>query len=511
MDGSSEDGSDESLAKILSGGILVSGSKIIALGFGFLTQIVMARLLTQTAYGEVVLALAVLNISGLIATLGLDDGLMQQFPKYEDDRKKARGVVRAGFVISIVSGCITGGMIFLSAPIIAQHVFNESAITPLIRIASAGVPFIVIKNNAVALARGTRDAKTHAIVNQLVQPSSRMLLIGGLVLGGFEAGGAVAGQTGSAIIAGLIAIVLSLRFLPRIRGPSVRMYRSVLTFSIPLIAMQGMGFLNSNIDIYMLGYFLESSRVGNYNIALQLGNLMTAVVATISFLLPPVLTRLNEEEKYQEMLSTYQGLTKWVVMISIPIFTVLFFAPDIVINLLFGKEYSDGTLALRIIAGGKMFAMIAGFNGITLVALGDSRIASYRVFVEVIVNIAANYILIPIFGITGGALALSISSVIGDIFGMSIVYYKYRLHPIDKYIIKPAGIIGAASVVGWGTALLTGLPVWTTILLVGLIYPVVIVRFALEQRDEKLLLLFEDRIGMELTPVRMILNRIQKD
>jgi O-antigen/teichoic acid export membrane protein len=467
----------------------------------------MARFLTENAYGDVVLALAVANIAALIATLGLDDGLMQQFPRFEDDQKKARGVVRAGLVITVISSIVVAALVFLSAPLISSRFFDDQSLTTLIRIASLGVPFIVLRNNAVALARGARSAKTHAIVDQIVQPGFRLLFIAALVLGGFKAAGAVVGQIGSATVAGLIAVYLALQLLPSIRGAYTPMYKSLLTFSLPLIAMQGMGFLNSNMDIYMLGYFLKSSEVGVYNIALQLGNLITSVLVTVGFLLPPVITRLYEEKKYGEMLSTYQGLTKWMVMFAIPIFIVMFFAPKIVIGVLFGSKYAEGALALQILIAGKLFAIFAGLNTRALIALGNNRIVSYIVAVQAVLNFILNYLFIPIYGIEGGAAALVASLIIGNILGSGYLYKQYGLHPIRPSLINFMEVLCFIAGVTYVGISALNVPLWASVFILGGIYPFIVIRYALEPMDEELLVVCEDQMGVDLG---LIKNRMRK-
>jgi len=507
MDDSTDDKeSGNPLATVLSGGMLVSGSKVIALGFGFLTQIVMARLLTESAYGDVVLALAVVGVGTLVATLGLDDGLMREFPKYEDDTRKARGVARAGLVISVVAGAIVGTAVFFASPLFASWVFRDPSLTSLIRIAALGIPFMVLKNNSVALARGARDAKPHAIVDQLVQPAARVLLIGGLVLAGFEAAGAVTGQIGAIFLASVLAVYLAMRLLPSLRGPSVPMYRSVLAFSLPLIAVQGMGLLNSQLDVYILGYFLASARVGVYNIALQLGNLLVAVLATVAFLLPPVLTRLKKEDRQGEMLATYQGLTKWMVLLALPVFTVLFFAPKLVINLLFGESYTDGYVTLRILLLGNLFGILAGLNTNALIAMGEGRLVSYTVFVQVLVNFSMNLTLIPIFGIEGAAIALAGATVVGDTLGSVLLYKRYRLHPISSSVMLPFGLLSVFAGIGYTIAWYFAIPTWAVIVLIGLGYPIITVRYALEPQDEELLSLFESKADIELPYIRDIIR-----
>ncbi|WP_434529991.1 flippase (plasmid) [Haloarcula sp. NS06] len=387
-----DEGSGGSLSTVISGGMLVFVSKVFALGFGYLTQIVMARLLTQSAYGDVILTIAVINVTVLLATLGLNDGLMREFPNHEDDPKKARGVVRTGLLVGAVSGSIVAIVVFVLAPIFAKQVFDDPSLAELIRIGAIGIPFIVLGKNAVALGQGGRDAKPRAIVEQLFQPILRLVFIAWLVVAGFEAAGAMAGQIVAMSVAGLLVTVFALRLLPSPLGESTSMYRPILAFSLPLIAVQGMNFLNSSLDIYMIGYFLNSSQVGVYNIALQLSNLTTVVLITVAYLLPPIITRLDKRDKREELLATYQGLTKWMMMLAVPVFIILFFGPKIVIGLFFGAKYTGGADVLQIVIAGKLVAILAGLNFKALIALGDNRVVSYMMLIQLVLNFAVNYL-----------------------------------------------------------------------------------------------------------------------
>ncbi|QCC47208.1 flippase [Halobellus limi] len=501
-----EQSTGDSLATVLSGGALVSAGKVLALGFGFFTQIAMARLLTEAAYGNVVLALAVVNIAGLVAKLGLDDGVMREYPHHEDDPAEAHGVVRASTVITVTSGLVTAIVLFLAAPTIARVVFDDASLIPLFRIGSIAIPFITTSSVAVSLARGARDARVQAYVRQIFQPAARLLFVGGLLLAGFNAVGAISGQIAAIVLAALAAFYMARRSLPSFDVSPNPMYRSVLAFSLPLIAVQGMGFLNSNVDVYMVGYFMNSSSLGVYNISLQLGNIVNSILGTTGFLLPPMLTRLQQRGQNTEMLRTYQVVTKWMVVLIIPVFIVLFFAPRLVIGLFFGESYTRGTLALRILLAGKFITIIMGLNSSALIALGKNRVVSYIVFCETAVNVAINFILIPVIGFEGAAIGMTISTIIGDALGVAILYRRFGLHPFTRSVLSPVAAIGVVSTVGYGTLWLLGLPTYLTVGLVGIAYLPIIAILAPEPEDEKLLTQVEDQTGYDLEVVRDVVS-----
>ncbi|WP_336000327.1 flippase [Halorientalis halophila] len=492
----------DSLSTVFSGGLLVSAGKVVALGLGFLTQVAMARLLAEGAYGQVVLTLSVISVAGLVAKLGLDSGVTRKYPHHEGEPAEALGVVRSSLFIAGISGVAVGCLVFVLAPFIAQRIFNEPSLTVLFRIAAVIIPFNALSWVAVSLAQGARNARPHTYVKQLFQPIVRFLAISGLLIGGFGAAGAIAGQTTALVLAAILALLLLHRSLPTFDTTPVPMHKSLLTFSIPLLAVQGMGFLNTNVDIYMVGYFLASSDLGIYNIALQIGNLVTALLSTAGFLLPPMLTRLQKNGQTAEMRRTYQVLTKWMVVLILPGAVVLFFAPELVIGLLFGERYVPGVTALRILLIGKVVAIVMGLNTQALIALGENRFVSYLVFFQTVVNVIVNYSLIPIIGIEGAAIGMMVSAILGDVVGVGILYREYEVHPLTKAILGPVGAVCAVAVLGYALVQAANLPTYFVVVIVGIAYVPIVATLAPEPEDEQLLTRVEDRTGYELTFVR---------
>lgn len=493
-----DDGTIDSLATAFSGGVLVSASKFVALGFGFLTQVAMARLLPESAYGDVVLAFSVTSVAALAATLGMDDGVMREFPHHEDSPAKARGVVRAALGVAAVTGVAAGVGVFVLAPTIATRAFHDPALAGLLRVAAVGVPFSVLGSIAVSLARGARDARVQAYVNQLLQPAVRFALVAALVVAGTGAVGAVAGQTAAVALAGVAVLWFARRTLPSFDATPTPMYRSVLAFSLPLALFQGMGFLVSNVDVYMLGHFASSAAVGTYNIAFQLANLFTAVLATVGFLLPPVLTRLHERGETAEMRRTYQAMTKWMVVAAVPLLLVLFGFPETVVGLAFGDAYRDGALALRILAVGNFLAILLGLNARSLVGLGANHVVNYVLVAQTGVNAALNYLLVPVHGIEGAAVASTVAVLVSDVLGSAVLYSRFGVHPFTRATFRPATWtlgVGAVASAAAGFSVVVG------VLAAAVAYPVAVVG-AVERQDALLVAELEDRVSVDLGPLR---------
>ncbi|WP_434522785.1 flippase [Halorubrum sp. AS12] len=424
------------ISSILSGGILVSGSKIISITVGYLVQIAMARFLTESGYGQVILVLSIINMATFLANSGLDDGIMRKVPIYEDDNDKLSGVIWAALQIGFVSSILISLGLFVLSPIISDRIFDIPELSTLIRLAVISIPFTVLTGLTISISKGIGDAKPHAYVRQIARPVGRLLFIGGLVLLGFASVGAIIGHAIAIITCFFLSVALIWDLLSNLNYHAKARYKEILYFSIPLLAFQGVNFLNSNIDIYMVGYFLNSEDVGIYNVSLQIGNVLNSLISSIAFLLPPTMAKLDKKENYVRMIQIYRDITKYMVLVAIPIFILLFLFTEPIVRLSFGSNYLSGTESVRIILLGSMVSFIFGLPIPSLIGVGRKYVVLYITILQVSVNSILNYLLVPTLGITGAAIGLAVSTFIGGMVAMGILYNEFGLHTITPKLLS---------------------------------------------------------------------------
>lgn len=462
---------------VASGGVLVFVARVVAVTIGLLTQIVMARLLSPTGYGSVILVIAVLSFAEMFASVGIDDGVTRKVPVYEDTPSEVRGIARAAIRIVAGAGVIVAGMVFVSAPALAKWVFNASELTLLLRVIAISVPFTVAGRVGVGIARGIRDARPHAYITQIVRPGARFVLVTVFIVSGFGAIGAVAGIVSAAALAGVLAVVVMYRLLPASTEdePTASMWRELLYFSAPLIVTQGMLVIFSNTDTLMIGYYLETAFVGAYDIAYRIRDLMHMVIVTVGYLLPPVLARLEQDGKQDQMNRVYQMITKWTTFLTFPLFFLFFFFPAFYITLVFGAEYVPGANALRILSVAGLVSAIMGANRSALIGLDRNRTVMYTMLVSAIINVVLNVVLIPVFGITGAAIASLVAVLSVEVLNVSILYREFGILPLP---LSGFGPVLAALVVSAGLVSLFGQdisPLVFSIVVVAIVYPGVLV------------------------------------
>lgn len=503
------------LSTIASGAAWVFGGRIAKLTLLFLAQILMARLLGSTGYGGVVLATMVISMGAIVGNLGVPEGIVRKLPQYEDDTTQARGVVQSGLALAVAGGLAVGGIVFVAAPSIASYVFGDPGLTLLFRIAAVGIPCMVLMEFGVSTAKAARDAKPHVAVRQILHPLGAFVFISVLVVLGFESVGAVTGEVLALGLAALGALYLARRALQfELRGPASAKYREMVAFSLPLVFAGSMSFLINNTDTFLIGTYLTSSAVGIYAAVFQLQQLGMVFFFPATFLLPPLITRFQNEGKLDDGRRTYQVVTKWMALSTLPVFVLLVVFPEVTITASFGPDYTGGALALQLLAVPVFVTVLLGANDAALIALGHSRIQMYVNSTAAAVNVVLNILLIPRFGIAGAAVASAAAYLGRDVVYTILLYRWHRFQPFSVAMAKPLAVVGLLLVPGY---LAVDRFVEPTILSVGFIglvslavYGLLLVNLdVVESEDFELLAELEQSVGVDLDPLRKLARSVQ--
>lgn len=130
------------------------------------------------------------------------------------------------------------------------------------------------------------------------------------------------------------------------------------------------------------------------------------------------------------------------------------------------------------------------------------------------INIALNFLLIPLIGIVGAAIASAAAFVARDVVFTAALYRWEGVHPFSRSMLVPLSgglALGAVGFVGlftfFSVRILTVVPAGIASLL--LYVPLCVVLGALEPEDEQMLSLVEDRIGREIPYLRRVAARLR--
>lgn len=230
----------------------------------------------------------------------------------------------------------------------------------------------------------------------------------------------------------------------------------------------------------------------------------------------PIAGDLYAKDRLPELARTYQVLTKWVFSVTLPVFFILFFFPEMTITFLFGDRFGEAVLPLRILSLGYLFTAFMGANSVLLLVFGLSNAVMKIATAGAFLNVLLNYIFIKHLGLgmTGASLATSVSLTAVS-SGYSFVLYRHcGIHPVASGCLKPAVGSAVIGVIIYAAAKSLPLYFWMLplyfILYVGGYLVSLILTRSIDFQDVFLFGEILKRAGVTPSVTQNIMNRISR-
>ncbi|MFZ0251670.1 MAG: polysaccharide biosynthesis C-terminal domain-containing protein [Acidimicrobiales bacterium] len=448
-----------------------------ALAFCF--SLVVSRLFHARGTGTLFEAMAIFAIASNIGDLGADDGLNWKVPRLRAERRSAdirRLLPIACLPVLVVSSAIAAAVFLGAVPIAHLFTHGETSthLSSFLRILAPFVPVAALVEVLIAGTRGFDRVWPLAAVWSVVIPVFRLLLLPvtlGLGLGLVG----VAYSWAIPIILGAMALAWTLwSFVEHEREPVTTdvpaTERSVLArefwfFSAPRAVASICSMALVWVDVLLVGYIVSLRMAGIYGVANRYMLVVTFALAAVGGTIGPQISRLLSRGRMADVQTLYQTATGWVMAVAWPMaLTLAVFSP--VFMRLFGVEFAAGDTALTILALMMLYVSATGNNVVVLVMTGLTTTSLWVGIFTITLNVGANLLLIPRFGIDGAAVAWAISLLASNVLINAILYRRFGLHPVGPAFVPVAltatGCIAVPAVLArlvlgahWSAVLLT--------------------------------------------------------
>ncbi len=179
--------------------------------------------------------------------------------------------------------------------------------------------------------------------------------------------------------------------------------------------------LYAQVDRIMLGNMLDKASVGYYSAALTISTLWSMIPSALIQSISPVLYESAGKDRalYLRRLRQSYAVLFWLNA-AYSIFVGVF--AHWVILLLYGKDYLAGTTALRIVVWYYGLSTMSTLNQVYLANDEKNRYINLFCIAGLITDVILNFILIPVMGINGAAMATLITHIVIQI----IMPYMYK-------------------------------------------------------------------------------------
>ena len=425
-------------------------SKLFSYGY----KIIIARSFGAETYGLFSLAIIIITIASSIATFGLYDGLVRFVSFYRGKRAfgHIRRLVLSSQAIFIVTGLICTALLIFFAPVIGDKIFHTDKFTPLFIGMALALPFLLLANLFLGVLRGFERIKTYSALINIYQNTAKFIILGLLVLLG---AGAISISISYVVV--FIGLFLISRYyarkdlnkMPLTKIPSRKeVMPEVLSYAWPLLFVGVLYSIFYWTDSLVLGYFTTAEHVGWYNAAITLISLFGIAPDLFMQLFFPLISLKLSEDKKSLIKRLTQQVTKWIYILNIPIFLLLFLFPEKLLEILFGRDFTVGSSVLQILALGALFSSVMGVSTSLLSIKGRTKLVLMNFILFATINLILDIIFVKSYGMIGAAFATMITQILFVVTAVFQVRNTYEFSPIKSKIGRLSFLAVALLAVG---------------------------------------------------------------
>jgi O-antigen/teichoic acid export membrane protein len=386
--------------------------RIFGAGAGFLMSLVIARSLSPEESGLFFLGFAVFSVLATLSTLGLNTAFVRFVGAYSAENNWAivNGIFIKGLKSSFLVSIIVMGLLFFSSYPIGDQLFNKPQLANVLSVFAFAVP-----SYAVFLIVGFAFQGLHRpIVSVFLQNISCQLLVIIALLGTLFFNFSINAEyvalmfTGSAIFTSLFALMFW--FLRKeAKGP--RDYSqtfALINSAKPLWLMMVMAMLVQWVGQLIAGIYAPAEELAYFSVAQRTAMLTSFVLIAVNLVAAPRFAASAKQGKTAELRSTSLFCSRIMIVLATPVLIIMLSFPKFFMGL-FGPEYKQAAPLLQILVLGQFINVVTGSVGFLLNMTGHEKDMRNVVFLSGPLALVLSLILVPLYGVTGAAVATSIA------------------------------------------------------------------------------------------------------
>lgn len=440
---------DLHLTAVARGGALNFVGVVAAAVFGFGFVVVVTRGFPSTQVGLFFEAVAVFNLSMSVAVWGADVGLVRTIPRFRVLGREQH--IRA--VVGIASSTVfwfslsIAAALYLFAPQLSALLTKGAGganVEPLIRASAPFLPIAAVYAVLLAATRGLgKMGPTNAIdrIGRAGLQSVFALLVASAGMGtvALILGWAVPYAIGFAVaaiwaVSSVRRAMASVEPQPARSADRAALFAEFWRFALPRGLAGVFAVTVLWLDTLLIGALRSTQEAGVYAAATRYLVFGAFASQAVILAIAPKMSELLTRHDMDTARHVYRATTAWAMVIGWPVYLMLaIFAPALLSIL--GPGYVQAQDALTILALTMLVASGVGPVDIVLLMGGKSTWNLLNTVAAVVLNIILNVLLIPRLGITGAAIAWSVSILANNLAPLIQVRIFLGLHPVGRETI----------------------------------------------------------------------------
>ncbi|NOU89923.1 oligosaccharide flippase family protein [Paenibacillus sp. LMG 31460] len=435
----------ETKDSLVKGTLILTVAALIARFLGVFQRIPLVHLLHEEGMGSYSIAFNLYSILLVVATAGIPSALSKMVSeKYAIGRPaEAQRIYRAAIWFAIVAGVVMTALLYVFAPIYAEHISHGG---PDATLATRAIAPAMLFFPLIAIMRGYFQGRQNMMPNgisQVVEQIFRLVTSIGLafILLNISLGWGVAGASFGGVMGGIAALAVMLYYALKLKRRDAQsnivaeqiavgstkspqshtpvryseIYRSLLKLSIPIVIFSVTVTLVYAIDTSIIIPLLEgtigrSEALGLVGIiggrAQSLAGIPIILAIALSQSVVPIISAAYSRKDMKQVGHHTTRVLQLSILSGLPAVLVIAIAARPLDFFMFGHEdtafgMSHGPHMISLLTLGAMFQIVMQTSGAVLMGMGRMKPLMLHVAVGIAVKLAGSFLLAQWFGIYG--------------------------------------------------------------------------------------------------------------
>lgn len=422
--------------------------RVISAAIAFFSQIIQARIMGEFEYGIFVFVWVLVVLFGNLSCLGFHSTVIRFLPQYHarDERDEIRGLTATARIFAMTSASLLAGFGLLSLHLIGDRIESYYLI-PLF-LGLIALPMIALGDVLDGTARANSWPVAALSPTYLVRPT---LILGFMLIAvAFGAPHTATTAMQAALLATYVTTLgqfatiswrMNRRYVP---GPRKIDFFAWFRVAIPIFLIEGFGFLLTNSDVVVVGFYLEPDQVAIYFAAAKTMALVQFVYFAVKAAAAPRFSAMMDETDLRPLAAFAGQTARWSFWPSLLVGLSVLAAGNLLLSL-FGPTFTAGYSIMAILFAGSLSKALVGPGEVLLTMAGKQQLCVLLYVGALAANIGLNITLIPLYGLEGAALATASAMMVEAIllhvavrWSLGIVLFAFAdpLSILDK---KKAG------------------------------------------------------------------------
>ena len=401
--------------------------KIFHMALSLVVTAMVTRYLGVEQYGLLSYGLAFIDIFTIICKLGIDGIIVNELIK---NRDRTGEILGSTTFLRLLSSFLSMILTYIFVKLLNP---NDHTILVITCIQSVSLIFVAF-DTLNYYWQSRLESKYTAIAQSISYPLVCLLRLLFIWLKKDVTWFAWATVLDVFLIALIMLFFYKREHLPRYKL-SISMMKYLLQHSYHFIPVNLLVTIYTQMDKLMIKGMSDSIQVGLYSAAMLVANLWIFIPNALIDSGRPIIMAMKSEKNEDGYVDRLRKLNMGVLWISIlaGVFFTIF--GRVVIYIVNGKAFLAAVPVLWVLIWSRMFSLMGTTRSIWMLCEGMEKYIKYFVALGAFINVVLNWMLIPILGAVGAAIATLVTEVLSSFVATGIVpktrpYFKILLRSI---------------------------------------------------------------------------------